>query len=74
MNREAQLFLFDLKKADDYKIFDNVNINWDNLEDFELIQNMAKDLSKKIDIDSSMPEEVFEKTFWGWYHTIIYLE
>jgi hypothetical protein len=53
--------------SDSFKILDSANINWDNLEDFELIQNMAKSLSnKKINIES-MPEEVFEKTFCGWY-------
>jgi hypothetical protein len=48
-----------------FKIFDNVSINWDNLEDFELIQNMAKNINK-IAIDG-MREEIFEKTFCGWY-------
>jgi hypothetical protein len=48
-----------------FKIFDNVIINWDNLEDLELIQNIAKKINK-IAIDG-MPEEVFEQDFCGWY-------
>ncbi len=58
-------------RSDAFKIFDNVIINWHNLEDFKLIQNIAKKINK-IAIDN-ISEEIFEQTFCGWYQPYHYL-
>ena len=53
--------------SDRTRIFSDVDLNWDRLEKFDLVHNMAKNLYR-IDADT-LPDGEFEKSFSSWYQS-----
>jgi len=71
-NPVSELITPEWHYSESFQILGNIAINWDNLEEFELLKTMADNLEKTAIPDAIVGAE-FERSFCSWYQPYHYV-